>query len=993
MKKIFAFLTIAFIAALLVYAGTPEVLNYQGVLKNRDGSVRPNEEATLTLQFVQSDVMIYSEEHRITTNANGYFSVHPGAGNALTGDFATIDWGAGAVMMRSILDGVTIAESHLTSVPYALYAQRVKGQDDMEYSIDSIADAHFQTSLQVDDQVITISQLQQTSDSIILVLAGMHDNDAAMWIAVDSLGTETDSLKITTDSLAAESYLAHALIDSMQVDIDTIERVLGGVRTDLDSVQFEQDTLRMDVDSLIGAVAINDSLLTTQLKQLSAQTDSLLLETPFFNATAFAPVDGGYHTNKTACESVPQRLRRQGLVVTFRSDTLNWRSIQFVHNDTTQWSDPFAWSNYGGYGNLILPFVENDSLTRLQVPYEYRRQGLIISYYNNTEVINEQYITLQCNDTAWAKDDSWMQLLLNSSTLDKMKAEIARIDTLVNDVKKGMQDMSTFGAWFYITHNEQFSQAGAVDYQGNEVDDRNMVHTPLIPLNGNWFVTAYGNSTYPAISFYSSPDMSSRLPYVGDTLTSDTWQMQTFDFSTDEIPASAQFFSVNMLLDKQENVTLKERTPITNVIDTSIKYSYREVDNVFSYIGAYVGCNGKRVINSSYRHSRFIALENNVYKIYSNGTYNTERVVPVVVFYSDATFGSCVGYDLGEVDAAGNTSRELIISPQTAPEGTAYFVVNWLPAQCDSYVQQGTSIDEAVIDATDRVSALETNLSCYSGRKLVTIGDSFTANSGNRGKHWQQWLAEWMGFVWSVDETRSGTSGYAPMGVGGAWITPNDVNSLSIRSLDVRRYSPNVIIVYGGQNDQIAPDKLGSIDDEPFLPSQLTDLTGQSTVNSIVDALEYINTKSIQVQDKMLLHINTSAGKRLYYLTNKSQWNSPNSWIQPRDSVSFYSAYKGIVELLCTKNPYATVYCMTLMQCDKSRYDQSLGSWEELDTLRRAKNEAIKEIADYYCVQLIDLWNKSGVTPYNATSLYNDWLHPNQYGYRKLAECIYRSMK
>ena len=84
---------------------------------------------------------------------------------------------------------------------------------------------------------------------------------------------------------------------------------------------------------------------------------------------------------------------------------------------------------------------------------------------------------------------------------------------------------------------------------------------------------------------------------------------------------------------------------------------------------------------------------------------------------------------------------------------------------------------------------------------------------------------------------------------------------------------------------------------------------------------------------------------------------------------------------------------MTLMQCDKSRYDQSLGSWEELDTLRRAKNEAIKEIADYYCVQLIDLWNKSGVTPYNATSLYNDWLHPNQYGYRKLAECIYRSMK
>ena len=52
-----------------------------------------------------------------------------------------------------------------------------------------------------------------------------------------------------------------------------------------------------------------------------------------------------------------------------------------------------------------------------------------------------------------------------------------------------------------------------------------------------------------------------------------------------------------------------------------------------------------------------------------------------------------------------------------------------------------------------------------------------------------------------------------------------------------------------------------------------------------------------------------------------------------------------------------------------------------------------KEIAEYYGVNVIDLWNKSGITPLNARSHYHDWLHPNQYGYRRLAECVYRHLK
>lgn len=995
MKRKLIFLFVAFVAMILLQAQTPDVLNYQGILKDQDGGVLPDQDAVLTIEFLQSETVVYSETHYIRTNANGYFSIHPGEGESIVGDFGDIDWGASAVVMRSILDGTTIAETSLTSVPYALYAHRVKGQEDMKYSIDSIGDAHYQTALQVDSNLSVLLDLYRNTDSVrqdvVVVQTGLSD----ALVYIDSLRIEFDRSVSQIEEHAVAISDLQKIADTTFVVIDSISVLLDSMQYDLSTVQSDIDTLQYAVTKLCETDSLSALLADTlghEIDSLSFQIDSLSKEVPFFNATAYAPLSGAYHTHETACRVVPQQLRRSGLVVTYKCDTLNWRSIQFVHNDTAQWCNRAAWSSYGYIGNLTLPYAENDSSTRLQIPEEYRRQGLVITYFNNEGLVNEQYIVSKYDDMTWSNDSSWLQLLLPGRELDKMKAEIARMDTLMSDMKKELQDMTTFGAWFYIEHKEYFTQVGAVDYEGNETEDLSMVHTHLIPVNDNWLVTAYGNSTYPAISFYASQDLQSRLPSVCDTLTSETWQEQTIDFSLDYIPVSAQYFSVNMLLEKKSKIAVKERTPITDVIDTSIEYNYKEVQNSFTYIGAYVGCDGRRVINSDYRHSRFIAIDDNVYKIYSGGSYNETRVTPVVVYYSNSGFGYAVGYDIGDVNNEGNTTRELIISRETAPENANYFVVNWCPAHLTSVVSQGTKIDEAVNDATERLSFIEENMSCYSNRKLVTLGDSFTTNSGNRGKHWQQWLADWLGLNWSVEETKNGLYGYSPMGYGGSWITPNDINSMSIRCQDVRRYSPNIIILYGGQNDQIAPDKLGSIDDEPFIYSNLIDLTGGATT-TIQGAVENMVVEGVNVIDKTLLHIMTEHGKKLYYIADSQNWQNPENWYVARDSVSFYSAYKGILEHLCKRNPYATVYCMTLMQCDSTRYDQSLGAWEDLHALRLAKNEAIKEIAAYYGVQVIDLWNKSGVTPYNAASLYSDFLHPNQYGYRRMAECIYREFK
>lgn len=903
----FSILTLAILA--LLQAQASQVLNYQGVLKNPNGTVRPDTEAVLRLEFLQNNEVIYSEEHRVCTNSNGYFSLHPGAGNAVVGSFETIDWGEGTIVMRTILDGIAIAETQLTAVPYAMYAEQVEGWDLVWNSIDSLGYEHAQTTLLLDDVVLRVEELFQADDSLGVCI----------------------------------------------------------------------DSLRMHVD--------------TQVANLKEQDAKTLKGANFYNATLHAPLEpGSYHTLQSALESTPAHLRHAGTVVTFRSDSINWRSVQYVALDTTSWRDEHAWRNYGGYGNLTIPYIENDSLTRLSIPDYMRHQGLIITYVKNNRVVNEQYLEQALDNTLWCKTESWLPLSAMNEEILYMRSVVDSINEKVSKIDKGLQTLANAGTWFYEDFNTKFSQVGGVDNQGAEVVNYDMVHTDFIPIQSDWMIKTYGNKTYPGISFYRDKNLETRIPSLLDKLTDDTWQRQEFNFMTDIVPIGAQYFTVNMVLEKKDETALRLRRNIENVIDTSTPYTYRQEESAIVYSGAFVNTTGKRTLNSSYRHSRFMPLGGTQYKISAIGNYTQDLTVPLVVYYSDNTFNSMVGYDLGTVQDDRSTRGEIVISPETAPEGATYFIVNSTPAQGESIIMSGSATPDMLNEVYARVEGLEGTKSCVSGRKLVTLGDSFTTNSGNKNTFWQEYLVEWSGLEWSREETLTGVNGFDPMGYGGAWVMPNDMNALSLRCLDVRRYTPQIIIIYGGQNDKTNEYKLGSIEDAPFKPEQLIDLTAHSEINSIESALAYIDGR-FDKKNSTVLNIVANGYPRLYYMADTLQWDDPQAWVAPINTVSFYSAYKGIIERFLSETPYASIYCMTLMQCDSSRYDGSLGTWEEVDSLRRAKNEAIKEIADYYGVQVIDLWNKSGVTPYNAKSHYHDWLHPNQYGYRRLAECVYRHIK
>lgn len=215
------------------------------------------------------------------------------------------------------------------------------------------------------------------------------------------------------------------------------------------------------------------------------------------------------------------------------------------------------------------------------------------------------------------------------------------------------------------------------------------------------------------------------------------------------------------------------------------------------------------------------------------------------------------------------------------------------------------------------------------GLKLVTIGDSITGQ-----KSWQPTIVSLRQVVWSETETVPGVGGNPAMGIGGSCIIPSVTDStgrrtgesIYMRADAVDLYSPDIIILMGGQNDGVVT-----------------------------------NTDSYDVTEEA-------------YTGGEIPLGDPST-------PTFVAAYKGTLLKLVSQNPLAKVYACGVLY----NYTTPL-TVVQLSRYKALRN-AMKEMCDMYAVTYIDTTVGSHMNPWN-NSILNPAVHPGVTGGIWLGEYI-----
>ncbi|MBL4587095.1 MAG: tail fiber domain-containing protein [Flavobacteriales bacterium] len=130
----------------LIAQTAPQKMNYQGVARDASGKAIIEQIISLRIGVLSSTNMerhVYAEEHEVTTNKLGLFTLHIGDGKTIEGQMKDINWGATDHYISVELDTdnsgrfVEMGVSQLLSVPYAFYSERSGTTDDNSRTLTS----------------------------------------------------------------------------------------------------------------------------------------------------------------------------------------------------------------------------------------------------------------------------------------------------------------------------------------------------------------------------------------------------------------------------------------------------------------------------------------------------------------------------------------------------------------------------------------------------------------------------------------------------------------------------------------------------------------------------------------------------------------------------------------------------------------------------------------------------------------------------------------
>lgn len=154
MKKAIIFSLLLAIGSVL-FGQSPNKMSYQAVIRNSSNSLIVNQPVGMQVSVIQgsaSGVVVFSERHSSSTNANGLVSIEIGDGVPVFGTFSSIDWSNGPYFIKTETDptgGVSYTItgiSQLLSVPFSLYSSM---SDSSKYDKVNDADSDSTNEIQI----------------------------------------------------------------------------------------------------------------------------------------------------------------------------------------------------------------------------------------------------------------------------------------------------------------------------------------------------------------------------------------------------------------------------------------------------------------------------------------------------------------------------------------------------------------------------------------------------------------------------------------------------------------------------------------------------------------------------------------------------------------------------------------------------------------------------------------------------------------------------
>ncbi|TDF93200.1 SGNH/GDSL hydrolase family protein [Paenibacillus piri] len=106
----------------------------------------------------------------------------------------------------------------------------------------------------------------------------------------------------------------------------------------------------------------------------------------------------------------------------------------------------------------------------------------------------------------------------------------------------------------------------------------------------------------------------------------------------------------------------------------------------------------------------------------------------------------------------------------------------------------------------------------------------------------------------------------------------------------------------------------------------------------------------------------------------------PNSY----DSLTYYGAYRTLIEQLLTANPYCRLNLWTPLARDKDGYD--IHFTNEAGCRLGDYVEAVRQVGREYALPVLDLFAESGFHKLTLPAFTSDGLHPNAEGYRRIVD-------